>query len=63
VIEAQGQDPSPALLAYLERELFGGMGSLNDFSLDGRELGPTALAATQKLHARLAQFFKELRTS
>jgi|ERR1700736_5582342 len=35
--------------SYLERELFGGMGSFQDFSLDRKRWGKTADAANERL--------------
>lgn len=46
---------------YLDRFLFGGMGSLNDFALDEGRLGPDAKRANQELNRLRAELFEKFR--
>lgn len=46
---------------YLDRMLFGGMGSLNDFAFDENQIGPDARRANQELDALRRQLFDEFR--
>lgn len=65
LLERQGAPVSQRQADYLEKTLFGGMGSLRDFAVDAR-FGPTAAEANEKL-ARLADALyaesKSLRSS
>src|SRR5262245_39040802 len=53
MIEYQDTELSPRQISYLERSLFGGMGSLNDLWFDERRLGKLAKEINSKLsHSR-----------
>lgn len=60
LIEAQESPLSQRQLAYIERVLFGGMGSLNDLYFDPKTLGARARAINERLkqkrHALFAAF-------
>lgn len=47
--------------AYLDRLLFGGMGSFNDFVLDEARLGSTAAQTNQELGTLRKKLFEEFR--
>jgi hypothetical protein len=49
MLDKQGAPLSPEQKAYLDRLLFGGMGSLNDFVIDERNVGAEARQANQEL--------------
>ena len=49
LIEAQEAPLSPGQMAYLDRTLFGGMGSLNDLYFDPKSSGPIAHAINERL--------------
>jgi hypothetical protein len=49
LIEAQESAVSSKQIAYIERTLFGGMGSLNDLYFDPRTLGPAAKTVNERL--------------
>jgi hypothetical protein len=50
MIDYQDSELSPKQLSYLQRALFGGMGSLNDLWFDEREFGQTAREINNKLN-------------
>ena len=50
IIEAQDDPLNSKQLAYLERLLFGGMGSFNDLFLDQKGLGSAANTANERLN-------------
>ena len=57
MIEYQDTELSPRQISYLERILFGGMGSLNDLWFDERQFGQTAREINNKLsYSREALF-------
>jgi hypothetical protein len=63
MIEYQDTELSPSQISYLERILFGGIGSLNDLWFDERRLGKLAKEINSKLsHSREELFsaFKAL---
>jgi len=49
MIDHQDSELSPKQLSYLQRALFGGMGSLNDLWFDERQYGQTAKEINNKL--------------
>jgi|SRR5690348_18356474 len=49
LIEAQEAPLSDKQIAYLKRNLFGGMGSLNDLSFDSRTVGDLAKTINDRL--------------
>jgi hypothetical protein len=61
MLDKQGAPPSPEQKAYLDRLLFGGMGSLNDFVLDERQLGVEARQANQELNRLRKELFEQFR--
>src|SRR5689334_17376714 len=50
MIEGQSSSLSAKQKEYLDRLLFGGMGSLNDFALDQRRIGTKATQANEELN-------------
>src|SRR5205809_5092254 len=57
MIDYQDSELSPKQLSYLQRALFGGMGSLNDLWFDERQFGQTAREINNKLsYSREALF-------
>lgn len=50
LVEAQDAPLSGGQRAYLDRLLFGGMGSLNDFSLDEERLGEDARLVNSRMN-------------
>jgi hypothetical protein len=61
MLDKQGAPLSPEQKAYLDRLLFGGMGSLNDFVLDERQLGVEARQANQELNRLRKELFEQFR--
>jgi hypothetical protein len=58
LLEAQSSPLSTQQLEYLERELFGGMGSLIDFSLDEAKGGPEAVVANERLKRQTDELYE-----
>jgi hypothetical protein len=61
MIERQSAPLTPQQKAYLDRLLFGGMGSFNDFVFDERRAGAGAMRANQDLNALRRMLFEEFR--
>jgi hypothetical protein len=61
LLEGQDAPLSAQQKQYLERLLFGGMGSFNDFILDEVRLGPGAKQANQELAALRKVLFEQFR--
>jgi hypothetical protein len=61
LLDAQAAPITIEQRRYLDRLLFGGMGSLNDLVLDERRLGPQAVAANRDLDRRRKELFDALR--
>ena len=57
LIEAQETPLSTKQLSYLDRFLFGGMGSLNDLSFDLKSSGVSADLVNKRLHERRPTLF------
>lgn len=57
VLDAQATPITAEQKRYLDRVLFGGMGSLNDLALDERRLGPQAAAANHDLNRLRKELF------
>ncbi|MHB1273301.1 MAG: hypothetical protein ACYCZD_11155 [Rhodanobacter sp.] len=57
ILDAQATPLSAEQKNYLDRLLFGGMGSLNDLSLDPNRLGPQAAPANQELNRLRKELF------
>jgi len=57
LIERQDGPLTQQQIDYLKNRLFGGMGSLSDFSLDSKEI-PDAAAANAKLDAKRIELYK-----
>src|SRR6266542_2228802 len=60
LLEAQESPLSSRQISYLQGELFGGMGSLQDFSLDPNRLGSKAIEANERVAQRLRSLFSHL---
>lgn len=61
MLDKQGAPPSPEQKKYLDRLLFGGMGSLNDFALDERNIDAEARQANQELSRLRKELFAQFR--
>lgn len=61
MLDRQGARLSPEQKAYLDRLLFGGMGSLNDFMLDERDLGAESRQVNRELDRLKKELFEEFR--
>jgi hypothetical protein len=59
MLNAQEASLSPGQKRYLDRLLFGGMGSFNDVCLDQKRLGPEAARANQELERLRREMFEE----
>jgi hypothetical protein len=62
IIEYQDTELSPRQISYLERILFGGMGSLNDLWFDERQFGQTAREINNKLRYSREALFSAFKT-
>lgn len=62
MIEYQNTELSPSQISYLQRVLFGGMGSLNDLWFDERRLGKLAKEINSKLSHSREQLFSVFKT-
>ena len=58
LIEAQDAPLSTAQVRYLEREFYGGMGSLNDLGFDNRQSADMADKVGRKFEKARAQLFE-----
>jgi hypothetical protein len=61
MMDAPDASVSKAQRAYLDRLLFGGMGSLNDLQLDERRIGPEAKQVNEELRQLTKTLFDEFR--
>ena len=61
LLQSQDGPLSAEQKAYVERLLFGGMGSFNDFSLDAETLGSEAREANESLDTLRNALFKQFR--
>lgn len=61
LLDGQVAPLSPQQKSYLERLLFGGMGSFNDFVLDEQPIGANATQANQELNQLRKAMFDEFR--
>jgi hypothetical protein len=59
-LENQDAPPSKEQLNYLNRELFGGMGSLNDFYFKKENFGNQAKPLNDQLEAECGLLYKKL---
>ena len=57
LLDAQDQAPSAKQVAYVRHSLLGGMGSLQDFSIDPDVAGDGAESVNSKLDKKLTQVF------
>ena len=57
LMEAQETPATPRQINYLDRLLFGGMGSLNDLSFDPKSVGPIASDINVRLEIRRHALF------
>lgn len=58
VIERQDGPLTQQQFDYLKKRLFGGMGSLSDFSLDTKQFGDAAAVANAKLDAKRGELYE-----
>jgi hypothetical protein len=63
LIEAQESPLSPKQMAYLDRTLFGGMGSLNDLYFDPKSSGPVANTINERLDRSRRDLFNSYNAS
>lgn len=63
MLEAQTSALSAKQKTYLDKLLFGGMGSLNDLALDEQRLGPQAVSANQELNLLRKSLFDALQAA
>jgi uncharacterized protein YukE len=61
MLDAQNASISKGQRAYLDRLLFGGMGSLNDFQVDERRIGQEAKQVNEELRRLTKTLFDEFR--
>ena len=62
MLDKQGAPPSPAQMAYVRVGLFGGSGSLRDFLLNERLVGPEARQANQELERLTKELHEQFRS-
>ncbi len=63
MIERQDAPLTRHQFEYLKKRLFGGMGSLCDFSLDKKQFGDAAAAANAKLDSKRSELYKLFKSS
>lgn len=57
LIERQDTPLSQQQFEYLKKQLFGGMGSFSDFSLDRKQFGDAAATANEKLDRKRSDLY------